>query len=191
MKAYMKNVSNAMFRTATRRISIKSLPHETQPVNKYNAVRSKFNIKPVPTQGLIYNPPASMPTVKETPRAFLPPNDPRLSVLAEKFKTYTPEELSEMPIIYATKKDNSLTPETVQEIIALRNEDPEKWSIAKLAAKFNVDAKKVNVITGISRKKQLLVLAQLLGQEKEWTEKRRLAREERRKRKQMWLRNEF
>ncbi|GEQ71114.1 hypothetical protein JCM33374_g4795 [Metschnikowia sp. JCM 33374] len=180
-----------MLRTATRNISIKSLPHETQPTNKYNAVRSKFNVKPVPTQGLIYNPPASMPSVKETPRAFLPPNDPRLKVLAEKFKVYTPQELSEMPIIYATKKDNSLTPEIVQEIIALRNEDPEKWSIAKLAAKFNVEPKKVNVITGINKDRQSRILAQLVDQQSQWSERRTLAREDRVKRKQMWLRNEF
>ncbi|OBA21127.1 hypothetical protein METBIDRAFT_11693 [Metschnikowia bicuspidata var. bicuspidata NRRL YB-4993] len=180
-----------MLRTATRNISIKSLPHELQPKNKYNAVRSKFNMKPVPTQGLIYNPPASMPTVKETPRAFLPPNDPRLKLLAEKFKTYTPEELEEMPVIYATKKDNSLTPEIVQEIIALRSEDPDKWSIAKLAAKFSVDAKKVNVITGSSKERQQKVLAQLAEQQSQWTGKKRLARDDRVKRKQMWLRNEF
>lgn len=132
-----------------------------------------------------------MPTVKETPRAFLPPNDPRLTVLAEKFKIYTPEELSEMPIIYATKKDNSLTPEIVQEIIALRKENPDKWSISKLATKFGVEAKKVNVITGASKEKQEKVLAQLAEQQSQWTEKRRLAREDRRKRKQMWLTNEF
>lgn len=176
---------------ATRRLSLKSIPLETKPQNKYNAQRSKFNIKPVPTQGLIHNPPASMPSVKQTPRSFLPPNDPRLTVMADTFKTYTSEELAEMPLIYSTKKDNSLTPELVQEIVTLRQQDPAKWSIAQLAAKFNVDARKINVITKVSEEKQRAVLEQLAERQMAWSERRRHARDDRVKRKHLWLRNEF
>lgn len=180
-----------MFKASLRRYSIKNLPLETQPTNKYNAARSAFNLKPVPTQGLIHNPPASMPSVKDTPKVFLPSNDPRLKVMADRFKVYSQEELDEMPVIYGAKKDYTLTPETIKQIIKLRSEDPEKWTIAKLATKFNVDAKKVNVVTGFSKLKQLIMLAELTKLQSEWSDLRKLARQDKQKRKQMWLRGEF
>lgn len=176
---------------AARSYSFKAVPFEAQPKNRYSATRSKFNVKPVPTQGLIYNPPASMPSVTDTPRAFLPPNDPRLKVLADKYKTYTQAELDDMPIIYATRKDNSLTPDLVREMVTLRLENPDKWTVAALSAKFNVDRKKVNVVTGVCKERQLAVLQELEKQQKKWLEKKRHARDDRWKRKQMWLRSEF
>lgn len=174
-----------------RRYSIKNIPVETQPKNKYNAARSAFNFKPVHTEGLIHNPPASMPSLKETPQVFLPPNDPRLKVLAGKFKVYSPKELKNMPVIYGAKRDYSLTPEIVMQIIKLRQEDADSWSIAKLAAKFNVDPKKVNVITGFSEAKQQKALAELEKLKASWPDSKRHARVDRGRRKDMWLRGEF
>ncbi|WPK25679.1 hypothetical protein PUMCH_003004 [Australozyma saopauloensis] len=180
-----------MWKSAVRNYSIKNLPYESRPTNLYNPVRSAFNIKPKTTQGLIYNPPASAPSLKDTPRAFIPQNDPRLTVLADKFKTYTAEELADMPIIYAHKKEYNLTPEIVQEIITLRQEDPEKWSVSKLAQKFNIEPSKVNILTGCSVAKQQKVLAELETVKKAWNETTRRARKDRVRRKQMWLRGEF
>ncbi|RKP28881.1 hypothetical protein METBISCDRAFT_28698 [Metschnikowia bicuspidata] len=180
-----------MWKSAVRSYSIKNLPYESRPTNLYNPVRSAFNVKPKSTQGLIHNPPAAAPSLKDTPRAFVPKIDPRLTVLAEKYKTYTPEELADMPIIYAHKKEYNLTPEIVQEIIALRHEDPEKWSVAKLAQKFNVDTRKVNVITGFSKEKQEKVLSELQTVKSQWNAGKTSARHDRLRRKQMWLRAEF
>lgn len=180
-----------MFKSAVRKYSIKHLPVETQPANKYNAARSAFNLKPVPTQGLIYNPPAALPSLKDTPKVFLPPNDPRLKFMADKFKVYSQEELAEMPVIYGAKRDYTLTPEIIEQIIKLRSEDPDTWTIAKLAARFNVDAKKVNVVTGFSHQKQQRMLLELTKLKSEWSEKKALARQDRHRRKQQWLRGEF
>lgn len=180
-----------MWKLSARKYSIKNLPYESRPTNLYNPVRSAFNIKPKTTEGLIYNPPASAPSLKNTPRAFIPSNDPRLSVLAETYKTYTAEELADMPIIYAHKKEYNLTPEIVKEIIALRQENPVKWSVGQLAKKFNVDIKKINVITGFSKIKQEKALAQLEAAKAKWNEASRRARVDKTRRKQMWLRGEF
>lgn len=180
-----------MWRLSVRKYSVKNLPYESRPTNLYNPVRSAFNIKPKTTEGLIYNPPASAPSLKNTPRAFIPPNDPRLSVLAETFKTYTAQELADMPIIYAHKKEYNLTPEIVKEIIQLRQEDPVKWSVGQLAKKFNVDIKKINVITGFSKIKQEKALAQLEAAKAKWNEASKRARVDKARRKQMWLRGEF
>lgn len=180
-----------MFRHSIRRYSVKNIASETQPKNKYNAARSAFNLKPVPTQGLIHNPPASMPSVRDTPKAFLPANDPRLKFMADRYKTYTPEEIADMPLIWGAKKDYTLTPEVISEIVSLREQDPHKWSIAKLAAKFNVETNKVNVITGFSKTKQQMLLQELETVKKSWSNKTKIARDDRQRRKQMWLRNEF
>lgn len=187
----LKSSSTTMFRASVRRYSIKNIPLETQPKNKYNAARSAFNLKPVPTEGLIHNPPAAMPSVKDTPRAFLPANDPRLKFMQDRYKTYSPEEIAEMPLIWGAKKDYSLTPEVITEIVRLREQDPHKWSIAKLAAKFNVETNKINVITGFSKAKQQRLLQELETVQKSWSAKTKIAREDRQRRKQMWLRNEF
>lgn len=180
-----------MFKAAVRRYSIRHLPVETQPKNKFNASRSAFNFKPNPSQGLIYNPPAATPSLKDTPKVFLPKNDPRLKVMADKFKVYSQEELDEMPVIYGAKKDYTLTPDIIEQIIKMRTDDPQTWTIAKLAAKFNVDPKKVNVITGFSLQKQQVMLQELTKLKNGWSEKRRLARQDRHKRKQQWLRGEY
>lgn len=132
-----------------------------------------------------------MPSLKDTPKVFLPSNDPRLKSMADKFKVYSQEELDEMPVIYGAKKDYTLTPEIIEQIVKLRSEDSDKWTIAKLAAKFNVDAKKVNVITGFSKQKQQKMLQELKKLKDGWSDQRKLAREDRQRRKQMWLRGEF
>lgn len=179
--------------TAARRYSIKSLPFELQPKNKYNAARSAFNFKPKPTQGLIHNPPAAMPSLKDTPRTFLPANDPRLTIMADKYRTYTPEELNDMPLIYgiSKEKDYSLTPEIVEKIVKLRNEDQDKWTISRLAAEFKIDARKVNVITGVNKEKQQKLVRELEALKQTWAEKKLAAKLDRSKRTDMWLRNEF
>lgn len=180
-----------MWKSLVRKYSLKNLPYESRPTNLYNSVRSAYNIKPVAKPGLIYNPPASAPSLKDTPRAFIPPNDPRLTVLAEKFKTYTSDELADMPIIYAHKKEYNLTPEIAQEIIRLRKEDPNKWTVGNLAKKFNVEANKVNVITGFSPSRQQKVLAEIEAAKIRMKDAAKRARADRVKRKLMWLRGEF
>ncbi|QEL57988.1 hypothetical protein SBP28_000016 [Candidozyma auris] len=125
-----------MFKSAVRRYSLKSLPYEAQPKNKYNAQRSAFNLKP-------------------------------------------------------KEKDYSLTPEVVGEILKLRRENPDEWTVPKLAKKFNVDKVKVNVISGISKERQEKVLQELEEVKSTWSAKRKLARQDREKRTQQWLRGEF
>lgn len=182
-----------MFRRFTRNYSIKNIPHQTKPQNKYNAHRSTFNLKPVHHDGLIYNPPASAPSYYETPQLFLPKNDPRLTVLAEKYKVYTKEELDDMPLIYGIRKqkDYSLTPEVVEQIVSLRNSNPHEWTISKLAKKFNVEPEKVNVVTGFNKERQQKVKEELEKVKQTWSEETMLARNERAKRQQTWLRNDF
>ncbi|CAG87958.1 DEHA2E09570p [Debaryomyces hansenii CBS767] len=182
-----------MLRNNIRRYSIKNIPFEAQPKNKYNAQRSAFNLKPVPTQGLVHNPPASVPIARNTPKAFLPPNDPRLHKLEGKYKTYSADVLEDMPVIYgmAKEKDYSMTAETAREILKLRTEDPSKWTVSKLAKEFNVSKQSVNVVTMKNEKRGEEVISQLEVLQEKWTNNKLMSRNDRRKRVQMWLRNEY
>mmetsp|Transcript_4649 Transcript_4649/g.5158 ORF Transcript_4649/g.5158 Transcript_4649/m.5158 type:complete len:183 (+) Transcript_4649:42-590(+) len=182
-----------MFKHSIRRYSIKNIPFEAQPKNKYNAQRSAFNLKPVPTQGLVHNPPASIPIARNTPKAFLPPNDPRLHRLEGKYKTYSPDVLEDMPVIYgmAKEKSYSMTAETATEILKLRTQDPSKWTISKLAKKFNVSKQSVNVVTMTNKERNEEVKSELEALQKLWTNNKLMSRNDRRKRVQMWLRNEY
>lgn len=167
--------------------------YESVPKNKYNAKRSAFNFKPNPSQGLVYNPPASAPSVKKTPKAFLPPHDPRINVLAHTYKVYSQEELQNMPLIvgYGQNKDYSVDAETALKIQKLRSEDPERWTISKLAKEFDVAQKTVNVIAASNGQRRKQIDGQLQQQAATWSEEKVHAREDRRKRVQMWLRNEY
>lgn len=165
----------------------------TKPLNKYNDKRSRFNLKPVILEGLIYNPPAAAPTYHETPKVFLPKNDPRLKYMSETFKVYSKEELEDMPLIYGLKaeKDYSLTPDVIEQIVALRNSNPNEWTISKLAKKFGVDLEKVNAVTGLNKERAEKVKEELEKVKLSWSDKTKLARAERGKRIMTWLRNDF
>ncbi|KAI2640026.1 mitochondrial ribosomal protein subunit L20-domain-containing protein [Xylaria nigripes] len=99
---------------------------------------------------IIYNPPASTPSVFETPFKFLPKSDPRrrnnLSGLV--YRASTPAAAPGMgstaaplpPLMGFFEKDfnkYTMTAEQVEEMRALRIKDPFEWSVQKLAQKFN------------------------------------------------------
>lgn len=169
------------------------VPFESVPRNKFNAKTSAFNLKPNPTQGLVHNPAASAPSLKKTPRPFLPASDPRLTALADTFKVYTPEELQDMPLImgYKAEREYTVDKDTALKIVKLRTEDPDTWTIRKLAQEFGVDRRFVNVVTGSNTKRQEKVDATKNAQVAGWTTGKVKTADDRRKRVQMWLRNEY
>lgn len=181
-----------MLKNFIRRYSVKGLPYEPIPANKYNQQRSRFNLKPIPTQGLVYNPPASISSPTRTSKAFLPENDPRLIKLGDKYRTYTKEELEDYPIIHSyAQKAYDLTPKDVENITKLRNEDPKKWTISKIAKELNIDQKKVNVITALNKERKRQIEEELNIAKSKWSENKLKSRSDRKKRVLMWLRNEY
>jgi hypothetical protein len=165
------------------RFNSSSVPFEPVPLNKYNQARSAFNFKPKKTQGLVYNPPSSInkPSIKTAP-AFLPPTDPRRSLPTKKF---TAEELNHYPVIKGYNSPENrvydITPEIVQQIQQLRAQDPEKWTISKLAAKFNLAQNKVNVLSGQLKEPK----------PQDFTPKQALKHQNRMKRTELWLKGEY
>lgn len=173
-----------------------SIPYQSAPINKYNQQRSPFNFKPAKQEGspqLIHNPPQAINSLKHTPKKFLPANDPRHALPIKANQVYTKQQLDDMPLIseYLQKKTYTLTPEIVEKIQKLRNEDPSKWTIRKIARELDIDIMKVNVLSGINKSRQVQVANEIGEQQIDWSEKKLNARNDRKKRTEMWLRGEY
>lgn len=159
-----------------------AIPFEPVPINQFKG-RSNFNFKPKKTPGLIHNPPSSInkPSIK-TPRAFLPKNDPRRSLPV---KTFTKEELADYPLVQdyqaQTNRTYDITPEVVQQIQQLRQENPQEWTISKLSKKFDLPMNKINTLSGSLETPKILQM----------TERQQLKVMNRKKRSELWLRGEF
>lgn len=98
-----------------------------------------------------------------------------------------------MPLIYGIKaeKEYNVTPDVVAEVRRLREEDPAQWTVNKLAKKFGISRMVANVITQESRARQSQISEELAELKKSWPLAKSQGRIDRRKRVQMWLRNEF
>lgn len=167
------------------------VPTLTKVPNKFNAARSAFNLRPVLPQGLVHNPPASVPNSKNTPRAFLPTSDPRYNLISH--RTYTAEEVQEMPVVYGSKAEKSyeVTPEIVKQIQDLRDSNPSEWTVNKLAKKFNTSPEFVKVTTSIAKERSTGLSQELDALKQQWPVQKQRARINRKRRVELWLRNEF
>lgn len=162
-----------------RQYSIKSLPFEAKPANKYNPVKSAWNFRPkTPTNGLIYTPPASIPSVHQTPHAFLPDSDPRKKLGIQ--KSYTKDQIEDMPIIYGHSKSYEVDGATALEIQNLRSSNPQEWTVSKLVKKYNVNPHFIINLTKDIKPKVKGVSPKLNTRQLD-----------QKKRVQMWLRNEY
>ncbi|KAK5108687.1 hypothetical protein LTR62_008092 [Meristemomyces frigidus] len=95
---------------------------------------------------IIFNPPSSTPNVYHTPSLFLPQDDPRRklhtrALTPQSASTTSPADPSQTsalpkPIRPIYEKKYHLTPQQVEEVRALRKEDPRKWTRVRLAEKF-------------------------------------------------------
>ena len=170
-----------MFRTTIRRVSTKSIPYEPIPKNKYNQNRSVFNFKPVPTEGLVYNPPAAIvKPYMQTPYVFLPPNDPRREFAKQ--NCIDPSIVKEMPVIRefkaAHQREYNVTAETITKIKQLIKEDPERWTLKAISKEFNIELVKLHYFLRGELEKKLKPQPKVIS-------KRLLDRQ---KRRELWLR---
>ncbi|KAI1121519.1 mitochondrial ribosomal protein subunit L20-domain-containing protein [Nemania abortiva] len=146
---------------------------------------------------IIYNPPASVPSVYHTPFKFLPKCDPRrqanLSQLLRSNRspldpsTSTalppPTRASEM-----REKRYNVTREQVEEMRQLRASDPATWSVLKLADKFDCTPFFVMMCCKASPEHKDRERQRLEAIKARWGPVRTKARDERKKRKAMLLR---
>ncbi|MCJ1273972.1 hypothetical protein MMC21_001765 [Puttea exsequens] len=144
---------------------------------------------------IVFNPPSSAPSPYHTPPAFLPSNDPRRKLLAQSHQhanPYTSPDRKLPPMIKSRipqERRYHLTEEDFTEIRRLRSLDPYKWTKKQLAEKFDCSENLVAMLAPHEAKRQ--------NDEKEleriklrWGKRKRYAREDRQKRKDMWGRDD-
>ncbi|MCJ1468219.1 hypothetical protein MMC07_006847 [Pseudocyphellaria aurata] len=144
---------------------------------------------------IVFNPPSSAPSVYHTPAAFLPPSDPRRQLLAESFSHANPyddpnRELPPPARRLPQEKRYHLREEEIAEIRRLRTLDPNVWTRKKLAEKFDCSQFFVGMVVQASKEKKEKEKQILESVKEKWGRRKRYAREDRRKRRELWERDE-
>jgi len=164
---------------------------------------------------LIFNPPSSSPSVFHTPLKFLPKEAKRqqLYAAAQTYATAAahsrqaspvaapgtplsspslmpprPSAALPAPVREPYEKKYHLTTTDMDEIRRLRNSDPDKWTRVKLAAKFGCSQFFVGLVAKAPEKAAAVARSHEAARRK-WGTKRRIAREDRERRKALWGRD--
>ncbi|KAL8939138.1 MAG: hypothetical protein Q9211_002874 [Gyalolechia sp. 1 TL-2023] len=143
---------------------------------------------------VVFNPPSSSPSPYLTPAAFLPPSDPRRSLLTQAHRHANPYAQPEQRLPPPAKKSVEekryhLEKEEIEEIRRLRQEDPATWTRNKLARKFDCSDFFVAMVCEASpsrKAEQQKALDEIKGR---WSVRRRRAKEDRERRKALWGRD--
>ncbi|EMC92157.1 hypothetical protein BAUCODRAFT_38182 [Baudoinia panamericana UAMH 10762] len=181
----------------------------------YRRTRKALRVKPDPSflpsktetqDHIIFNPPSSAPSVYHTPSLFLPQDDPRRRVhtRASSAGANPPSTpgISRVPSATATvppTKDRTLlpsvrptyekkyhvTPEQVEEIRRLRQEDPRQWTRVRLAERFECSQFFISLCCSAPEVKAEHDKA-LEEIKKKWGRRKAEAREARKERKKLW-----
>ena len=88
------------------------------------------------------------------------------------------------------EKKYHLTPADIEEIRTLRTEDPWKWTRKALAEKFECSQFFVGMVGEAPAKKKAFEEKKLEEVKERWGRRKRLAREDRGRRREMWGRDE-
>jgi hypothetical protein len=161
----------------------------------YRRIKQRLRIRPnesfllttdSPTQDhIIYNPPSSAPSNMHTPVRFMPKFDKRNN-LADKLKP-GPSATLAPPVQPTQEKLYHLSKEQAEEIRRLRAADPAEWTRKKLAARFNCSPIFIGLISRSPTEFRMFQDQKLEAVKMRWGSKRRLAREDRSRRRESWL----
>lgn len=173
--------------------------------SSFRRTKKKLNVRPdasflfnngAPAQDhIIFNPPSSAPSVLHTPLKFLPKDDKRrqLFSLAKNSTLGIDEEARLPPPVLKQKagyQRHHLTEEDVAEIRRLRSTDPENWTRVKLARKFNCTSLFIGICCEAPPEKVALEKAKIDAIRERWGPRRRMAKEDRVKRREASYRDE-
>ncbi|KAF2845907.1 hypothetical protein T440DRAFT_256368 [Plenodomus tracheiphilus IPT5] len=173
----------------------------------YTAIRS------APT--LVFNPPSSAPSVYHTPLKFLPKEDKRrqLHAAAQIYATTAahrrqsspvaapgtplsspsslpprPTSALPTPLREPYEKKYHLTDAEVEEIRSLRQSDPKVWTRVRLAEKFGCSQFFVGMVAKAPERAAAVAQTHEAARQK-WGDRRKIAREDRERRKALWGRD--
>ena len=183
--------------------------------SSYRRTRKALRVKPDPSflpsttetsDHIIFNPPSSTPNVYHTPLKFLPATDPRRkfhtsasapSITASAASSissvvspasYAQAQAQAPPVRPQNQKKYHLTQSQIDEIRALRAEDPKKWTRVRLAEEFECSQFFVSLCCSAPEVKaeQDKALEEI---KRRWGRKKTEAREARQERKELWGRD--
>lgn len=195
------NITAAIYRKGSSASTItEELPQMHGQPSIYNKKRSMSNVdgyrKAKVAPGLYIQPAQASPTgsihSETIPLSFLPPGDPRRIKVLPHLDKVQQESTLGPPVLtgqYKEEKSYHLTPEEVQEIIKLRQLDPEKYTRAVLAKKFGVSRLFVSLVSSASEERLQEMNSRLNIIQARWRKGRKEARMERVKRHQTWYRD--
>jgi Mitochondrial ribosomal protein subunit L20 len=172
-----------------------------------------LRLKPAPTAApaskrlalaqntIVFNPPPTPPSPYQTPPLFLPPSDPRRTLLAPSYAhdnpyrrtaTAAPSNAVTLPpaINQPTEKKYHLGPAEIEEIRQLRASNPWVWTKKRLAEKFGCSEYFVVMCAQAVPERVDWAKEHLERIKSRWGPKRTKAREEREKRRTLWQRDE-
>ena len=170
----------------------------------FQRTKKKLNVKPdssfvfsrfSPQQDhIIFNPPSSVPSVLHTPLKFLPKDDKRRQLLANGPQLTPGISNSSLPPPVIKPKPgyqrHHLSEEDVAEMRRLRAIDPENWTRVKLAKKYNCSSIFVRMCCEATKEEIETSKARIEAVKARWGPKRRMAREDRVKRREASYRDE-
>ncbi|CAN8106124.1 unnamed protein product [Discula destructiva] len=216
----MEAIAASLLRPATRSgltTTRAALKHQIRC--KATAARAKraANIPPHPSflvadsrlqqDTIVFNPPSASTNVYHTPFKFLPKNDPRrranlASLFESHFGTHAPATIEQMPSVRLSRekniaaiqnhaRENPVTKAEVEEMRALRQQDPHKWSVRKLSAKFDLPMGFVMAACQAPREKVEFERRKMELVQQRWSPSKRKAMEERKRRAEMLYRGEI
>ncbi|KAI2467036.1 mitochondrial ribosomal protein subunit L20-domain-containing protein [Annulohypoxylon bovei var. microspora] len=189
----------------TTRAAVAAAPISASPRrHQSTASRTKRALKiaphtsflaPSPGNHVIYNPPSSKPSVYHTPFKFLPRSDPRrranlTQLLRTSSDLSSPSSSTDLPPqLPEPEKKYNVTKEQVAEMRQLRARDPERWSVLKLAERYDCRPLFVMMCCRASAEHKSRERARLEAVKARWGPLKTEAREERKKRKILLLKD--
>lgn len=167
-----------------------------------------------PTPTLIFNPPSSTPSVYHTPLKFLPKDDKRRLLASQASYQSTRSLRTSIPTVASPgtplstssllppkpsaalppavrpsyEKKYHLGEKEIAEIQRLRKLDPERWTRTKLAEKFGCSQFFVGMVAKCPERGVSVAKEREAARER-WGQRRRMAREDRERRKELWGRD--
>lgn len=219
----MEAPAQAILRPATRTcVSSTRRALRQQIRSKATASRTKrsLNIPPHPSflapdsrqqqDHIIFNPPASAPSVYHTPFKFLPKTDPRRRAnLAKIFESHfaptttttsadSGAAVTDLPTVRGLHKHNPafeargpITKAEVEEMRRLREEDPHKWDVRALSDKYAIPHIFVMMCCQAPKEKLEFERQKMELIRQRWGPIRAKAKEDRHRRTQMLYRGEI
>ncbi|CZR60513.1 related to ribosomal protein YmL20 precursor, mitochondrial [Phialocephala subalpina] len=174
--------------------------------SSYRRSKQRLNIKPdssfllghnSPNQDhIVFNPPSSAPSVLHTPLKFLPKEDKRRQLLASTAARHQALDPALPPAVPVKRSvpHHHLSEADVKEIQRLKREEPDDWTCAKLARKFNCSTFFVSICLsqcgGDDSQRKKDMAEKLEAIRARWGPRRRKAREEKSKRYELANRGE-